>query len=219
MYGQCVYDRSNFDSCSWSRYSSLKICNKKTKNKKKKKKICTIYPVFTNVDPVLCVLDLHMKYTVEMVPLHRYWRILCDLLSCDNSTMCKKCLLYLCAPLCSCWRFRLPLDYELSLLAREIYFFPWPLLNYRFTKWKQNDHYYLITHSGMELFHFWFMNWNFFKRRVRWLLEKNTNSKEYGTSGALIVILLCNVKYGGGGLNTLHTCNTHSHPPQKKEFN
>ncbi len=29
--------------------------------------------VFTNVDSVLIVLDLHMKFTVEVVPLHNMY--------------------------------------------------------------------------------------------------------------------------------------------------
>ncbi len=40
------------------------------------------------VNPVLFVMDLLMKYTVEMVTLHIC--ILCGLLSCDSSPICKR---------------------------------------------------------------------------------------------------------------------------------
>ncbi len=62
----------------------------------------------------VCSILTYMKYTVELVCLHTY--ILYGLLSCDSSLTCKKCWLCLCTPLHSCWWFRTPLDYELSLL-------------------------------------------------------------------------------------------------------
>ncbi len=47
---------------------------------------------------ILFVLDLHMKYTI-------YVRILCGLLSCDSSLICKKCSSCLCISLHSWWWF------------------------------------------------------------------------------------------------------------------
>ncbi len=52
-----------------------------------------------DIDPVLFVLDLHMKYTVEVVPLHTYilwfvivckkcWSCLCILLTLDDDSEC-----------------------------------------------------------------------------------------------------------------------------------
>ncbi len=54
-------------------------------------------------------VDLHMKYTVEVVPLCTYilWFVI----------MCKKSWL---SPLHSCWWFRMSLDYELTLLPKLI---------------------------------------------------------------------------------------------------
>ncbi len=49
--------------------------------------------VSTDVDPVLFILDLDMKYTLRW---YLYVCILCGLLSCDRSLVCKKCWLCLC---------------------------------------------------------------------------------------------------------------------------
>ncbi len=52
--------------------------------------------VSLDINLILFVLDLHLKYTVEVVPLCTY--IVC-LLLCDNNPICKKCWSCFCIPL------------------------------------------------------------------------------------------------------------------------
>ncbi len=75
--------------------------------------------VSPDVDPVLFVLDLNMKYIVT-VALNI--RILHGLLSCDSSRICKKC----CHVFAHCYTLddnsEHPMDYDLSLLPNIFLF-------------------------------------------------------------------------------------------------
>ncbi len=59
--------------------------------------------VSLDIDPVLFVLDLHMKYTVEVFPQCTY--IVWFVISCDSNRICKKRWSCLCIHLHSWWRF------------------------------------------------------------------------------------------------------------------
>ncbi len=67
--------------------------------------------VSTDVGAVLFVLDLHMKYTVEVVLLCGYMVWLAMRWD-DSSSMCRTVLVV--SPLHSCWWLRIPLEYEVS---------------------------------------------------------------------------------------------------------
>ncbi len=67
-----------------------------------------------DVHPVLFVLDLHMKYTVEVVPLYMY--IAYGWLSCDSSPICKKCYCVFAHNYTLDDDSEHQMDYELSLL-------------------------------------------------------------------------------------------------------
>ncbi len=56
---------------------------------------------YVAVKHILCIWNIQWRWSL-------YVRILCGLLSCDSSPICKKCWSCLCLPLHSWWRFGMP---------------------------------------------------------------------------------------------------------------
>ncbi len=67
----------------------------------------------TDINPVLFVLDLHVKYTVEVVPLYTY---MLGLLFSHSSPICKKCCRVFAHHHIPDDDSECPMDYELSLI-------------------------------------------------------------------------------------------------------
>ncbi len=70
--------------------------------------------VFPDVAPVMFILDLHMNYTVDVDPPC----ILCGLLSCDCSPLCKKCCCVFAHHYTLNDDFEFPMDYQLSIFPK-----------------------------------------------------------------------------------------------------